>query len=131
MCNRNTGHTTEHASSFNNCEAIHTSRWRRDAKATLHWVAMRQTRKFTQALAEAFVVLTVMTVCGSKSDLNAAVQSRQDAAAPAPDVTKVGPQAGQRVPDFSLPDQHGQMRTLARLMGPKGLVLVFNRSADW
>jgi len=49
----------------------------------------------------------------------------------APDVTKLGPQVGEKVPDFSLPDQHGQTRTLSSLMGPKGLVLVFNRSADW
>jgi hypothetical protein len=47
------------------------------------------------------------------------------------DVTKLGPQIGEKAPDFTLPDQHSQMRTLASLMGPKGLVLVFNRSADW
>ena len=48
-----------------------------------------------------------------------------------PDVQKLGPQVGTRVPDFSLPDQHGQTRTLQSLMGPKGLMLVFYRSADW
>lgn len=53
------------------------------------------------------------------------------AATSAPDVTRLGPQVGEKVPDFSLPDQHGQTRTLSSLMGPKGLVLVFNRSADW
>ena len=52
-------------------------------------------------------------------------------AAPAPDVTKLGPQVGDKAPDFSLADQNGQTRTLASLMGPKGLILVFNRSADW
>lgn len=51
--------------------------------------------------------------------------------ATAPDVKTLGPQVGDRIPDFSLPDQHGQARTLSSLMGPKGLVLVFNRSADW
>ncbi len=49
----------------------------------------------------------------------------------APDVQKLGPQIGDTVPDFTLPDQHGQVRTLSSLMGPQGLVLVFNRSADW
>ena len=49
----------------------------------------------------------------------------------APDVKTLGPQAGAKVPDFNLPDQHGQMHTLSSLMGPKGLILVFNRSADW
>ncbi len=48
-----------------------------------------------------------------------------------PDVQKLGPQVGSRVPDFTLLDQKGQSRTLASLMGPKGLMLVFYRSADW
>ena len=48
-----------------------------------------------------------------------------------PDVQKLGPQIGTRVPDFTLLDQNGQSRTLASLMGPKGLMLVFFRSADW
>ena len=48
-----------------------------------------------------------------------------------PDVQKLGPQIGTRVPDFTLLDQKGQSRTLTSLMGPKGLMLVFFRSADW
>jgi peroxiredoxin len=48
-----------------------------------------------------------------------------------PDVQKLGPQIGARVPDFTLFDQQGQPRTLASLMGPQGLMLVFFRSADW
>jgi cytochrome oxidase Cu insertion factor (SCO1/SenC/PrrC family) len=48
-----------------------------------------------------------------------------------PDVQKLGPQIGTRVPDFTLLDQKGQSRTLASLMGPRGLMLVFFRSADW
>ena len=47
------------------------------------------------------------------------------------DVTKLGPQVGERVPDFSLKDQHGNARTLQSIMGPKGAMLVFVRSADW
>jgi hypothetical protein len=47
------------------------------------------------------------------------------------DVQTLGPQIGTRVPDFTLLDQQGQSRTLASLMGPKGLMLVFIRSADW
>ena len=42
-----------------------------------------------------------------------------------------GPEAGTKVPEFSLSDQNGQTRSLSSLMGPKGLVLVFFRSADW
>ena len=53
------------------------------------------------------------------------------AAATAIDVEKLGPQVGDSVPDFSLPDQHGTPQTLKSLMGPKGAILVFFRSADW
>ncbi|MBI2150039.1 MAG: hypothetical protein HYU27_05475 [Acidobacteria bacterium] len=47
------------------------------------------------------------------------------------DVSKLGPRAGQRVPDFSLKDQAGKTWTLQSIMGPKGAMLVFVRSADW
>lgn len=48
-----------------------------------------------------------------------------------PDVNTLGPQIGDKVPDFRLTDQRGEARTLASLVGPNGLVLVFSRSADW
>ena len=47
------------------------------------------------------------------------------------DVSKLGPQVGERVPDFSLTDQNGKAWTLQSIMGPKGAMLVFFRSADW
>lgn len=47
------------------------------------------------------------------------------------DVARLGPQVGDRVPDFSLTDQNGNGRTLQSLMGARGLMLVFVRSADW
>ena len=47
------------------------------------------------------------------------------------DVSKLGPQVGERVPDFTLKDQNGTLRTLQSIMGPKGAMLVFVRSADW
>jgi hypothetical protein len=47
------------------------------------------------------------------------------------DVEKIGPQVGARVPDFSGVDQRGRTQTLESLMGREGLMLVFNRSADW
>ncbi len=47
------------------------------------------------------------------------------------DVGKLGPQVGATVPDFNLPDQHGTRRTLQSVMGPKGAMIVFYRSADW
>jgi len=45
--------------------------------------------------------------------------------------TPPGPMVGAKVPDFKLSDQNGVNRTLKSLMGPKGLMLVFFRSADW
>jgi len=47
------------------------------------------------------------------------------------DVSTLGPQVGERVPDFSLPDQDGRVRTLQSIMGSRGAMLVFLRSADW
>jgi len=47
------------------------------------------------------------------------------------DVSKLGPQVGERVPDFTLKDQNGKPWTLQSIMGPKGVMLVFCRSADW
>lgn len=47
------------------------------------------------------------------------------------DVSELGPQVGQIVPDFSLPDQHGEIWTRESIMGPNGAMLVFIRSADW
>jgi hypothetical protein len=42
-----------------------------------------------------------------------------------------GPNPGERIPEFALPDQFGAIRTLNNLAGPNGLFLVFHRSADW
>lgn len=53
---------------------------------------------------------------------------------PAPpkiDVTKLGPQVGERIADFRLQDQNGRVWTRDALMGSNGLMLVFSRSADW
>ena len=56
---------------------------------------------------------------------------QQPAPLPLPDVQTLGPQVGSKVPDFTLVDQNGQARSLTSLTGPKGLMLVFYRSADW
>jgi hypothetical protein len=42
-----------------------------------------------------------------------------------------GPNPGERIPDFALPDQSGSLRSLKDLAGASGLFLVFHRSADW
>ena len=47
------------------------------------------------------------------------------------DVASLGPQGGEEVPAFSLPDQNGNLRTLESISGQKGAMLLFHRSADW
>jgi hypothetical protein len=47
------------------------------------------------------------------------------------DVSRLGPQVGERVPDFTLTDQNDKSWTLQSLMRPNGAMLVFFRSADW
>jgi hypothetical protein len=42
-----------------------------------------------------------------------------------------GPAVGARAPAFQLFDQTGARRSIDSAMGPKGLMLVFFRSADW
>jgi hypothetical protein len=70
-------------------------------------------------------------VCFVAALTMAVAAARQGQAPSLPDIPTLGPQVGARVPDFTLVDQHGHTRSLASLMGPKGLMLVFNRSADW
>jgi hypothetical protein len=55
---------------------------------------------------------------------NEFVQAQNDGVA-------TGPAVGEKVPDFTLPDQNGREWSPSQLMGPKGLLLVFVRSADW
>ena len=41
------------------------------------------------------------------------------------DVSRLGPQLGEEVPDFTLRDQRGAVRTLQSVMGVRGAMLVF------
>jgi hypothetical protein len=38
---------------------------------------------------------------------------------------------GEKIPDFHAADQYGKDRRFSDLVGPKGLVLFFYKSADW
>ena len=62
----------------------------------------------------------------SRSPIDDATQGRT-----AIDVASLGPQVGERVPAFSLPDQNGQIQTLESVLGPNGAILLFHRSANW
>jgi cytochrome oxidase Cu insertion factor (SCO1/SenC/PrrC family) len=45
--------------------------------------------------------------------------------------TPTGPAVGSAALPFELADQNGQSHTLKSLLGPKGAIVVFYRSADW
>ena len=47
------------------------------------------------------------------------------------DVASLGPQVGERIPEFAIPDQNGTVQTLESIMGEEGAMIVFHRSADW
>jgi len=47
------------------------------------------------------------------------------------EVASLGPQVGEQVPDFSLPDQNGRVWTRDSILGPNGAILLFLRSANW
>jgi len=68
-----------------------------------------------------FFFFLLSAICGL-----ATAQSRT-----AIDVHSLGPQVGERVPGFRLPDQNGRIQTLESIMGPNGAMLLFHRSADW
>lgn len=44
---------------------------------------------------------------------------------------KTGPEVGSMLPSFEAPDQNGRLHDLKSILGPKGALLVFFRSADW
>ena len=88
----------------------------------------RSNRPRSNALGRAVRGAALVLLLAASGVPAAAVEAQEAAM---PDVQSLGPQVGTRVPDFTLADQRGRPRTLASLMGPKGLMLVFVRSADW
>ena len=47
------------------------------------------------------------------------------------DVSTLGPQVGEQIPDFRLADQNGTEWTRESILGPNGAFILFHRSADW
>lgn len=78
-----------------------------------------------------FVWLSILMSLGSVGAVSPEARQSAPPTKTKMDVSKLGPQVGERVPDFSLKDQNGTTRTLQSIMGPKGVMLVFIRSADW
>ncbi len=42
-----------------------------------------------------------------------------------------GPEIGEKIPSFAALDEDGKEQTFESLRGPKGLLLLIHRSADW
>jgi copper chaperone CopZ len=64
--------------------------------------------------------------------LKAALDTSRARPLPPGDVNvRTGPAVGAAIPAFTAVDQHGKTRRFEDLRGPKGLVLLFYRSADW
>ena len=106
---------------------------RRVALGTAHGTA----RGITLAIGAAVMVLAVGS-CAPESgaEIDAATESGapMDVATEGRtpiNVASLGPQVGEQVPAFSLPDQNGEVRTLESILGPRGAMLLFHRSADW
>ena len=83
--------------------------------------------RFTTIAVGLVATLAVLT----QDRLIAQPAAGQQPPAPAVEVEKLGPQVGATVPEFTLPDQRGTARSLKSIMGPKGAIVVFFRSADW
>lgn len=83
--------------------------------------------------AATFARIAVLSAAAAAvaSDAPAGLREIQLPAAVPVDVQRLGPQVGERVPDFTLRDQSGATRTLASVLGPEGALLVLFRSADW
>ncbi len=78
------------------------------------------------------ITLAVMTALGlAAAGMVFAVGSDEMQSRTPIDVASLGPQVGELVPAFSLPDQNGQIQTRESILGPNGAILVFHRSADW
>ncbi len=106
------------------CEARNARAVSQEASRTIsnkrnsHGTKVRRARMHIVLSSILLIVCAAATVSGQPSP-------------PKIDVTKLGPQAGERIADFRLQDQNGKGWTRDALIGPNGLMLVFSRSADW
>jgi hypothetical protein len=82
-------------------------------------------------LARSLICLSMVTWIGGVGAPSAKARQSEAPVRKKIDVSKLGPQVGERVPDFALKDQNGKTQTVQSIMGPKGAMLVFIRSADW
>lgn len=80
-----------------------------------------------------WIVLSAAAVCAALA-VSAAFGQERPRLRPLPKTdqgVKTGPAVGEKIPAFQAVDQHGRRRSFEDLRGPRGLVLMFVRSAEW
>ena len=80
-------------------------------------------------VAPTMSILSAVLLCLLGNATGNAQQS--DAPPPPVPLEERGLRVGEPLPKFELIDQRGRRQTFETLRGPKGLVLLFVRSADW
>ena len=76
------------------------------------------------------LIVVAVAVLATTGTMQAGVR-QSGSRPPKIDVDRLGPQIGAHLPDFTLRDQRGEAHGLKSLLGPKGAMIVFFRSADW
>jgi len=77
-------------------------------------------------------IAALLTAAVALAGLTAAPRAQLGPGSPPPvPVERRGLAIGDRIPALDAVDQSGRRQTLDTLAGPKGLVLLFVRSADW
>ena len=76
------------------------------------------------------LIVVVAAVLATTCLMQAEVQ-KSGTPPPTIDLDRLGPQIGAHLADFTLRDQRGEAHPLKSLLGPKGALIVFFRSADW
>ena len=86
---------------------------------------MKQSSKAAAGLLVLALMVPILSQCSSSSSSTPAspakVEAKAASSAPAPVTLKVGDKA----PNFTLPDQHGQDISLSQFRGKKNVVLAF------
>jgi hypothetical protein len=87
--------------------------------------------RYTVSMRRLFPAILLFSTIAVPGAFGAAQSGSQAPSKPAVDLAALGPQIGERVPDFRLTDQTGAVRDLKSVLKRRGAMLVFFRSAEW
>src|SRR5262245_6873467 len=122
------------SASFGSLEAGPATRsaWRQRYAPTLARNALLRSRILGGSLRSEYMRLTILAGLAALIGLLHPASAQQDPPVGARiDVSKLGPQVGQQIPEFRLKDQNGTWQTRQTIAKRSGAMLVFIRSADW